>query len=417
VKLRVLHVIQSVAQNYGGPSAAVLGMCRAVSACDVDAEIYATNVDVGGRLDVPLLEPTVVDHVQVTFFPVHGPKRRFRFSLPLAQSLLRNVRRFDLVHIHSLYNFPALVAAHCCRYFRVPYLVRPHGTLDPYHYRQRRLVKAPYEALFERRNLVRAAAVHFTSKEEMRLAQLTGWRFKGVVVPLGIDLPPDNPNLRAAIESRWPECRGRRVILFLGRIDEKKGLNLLIPAAAHLMQSRPDLHLLIAGPENDGYGRRVRGWVRDHGIEARVSFTGMLTGEAKRCAFGAASLFVLPSRSENFGVAVAEAMAAGVPVLVSEHVNIAPQIVAANAGVAVPLRVKALQTEMATLLDNPHAAAVMGSNARAWAQAQLSWCLVGEKLANLYKAVAATEADGRWRRETNAVKWSGGNDTRGRGCA
>ncbi len=364
-------------------------MCRAVSAHSIDAEIYATNIDVQGPLDVPLYVPTSFEGVRTTFFPVQGPEQHFRFSLSFAHRLVSDVRRFDLIHIHSLYNFPTLVAAYSCRNSGVPYIIRPHGSLDPYHYRQRRLLKASYEALFERRNLAGAAAVHFTSEEEMRLAVLTGWRFKGAVVPLGVDLLNDGPDFRAIGDVLWPESQGKRIVLFLGRVDEKKGLDLLIPAFASLVQRRRDLHLLIAGPENSRYGQTVRSWVRERAIADRVTFAGMLTGAAKQAAFAVSSLFVLPSRSENFGVAVVEAMATGMPVVVSEHVNIAPEIVAAGAGVSVPLLVGELRGAMNRLLDNRDRMETTGRNARALAETEYSWDRVGEKLSNLYRRIIA----------------------------
>ena len=196
----------------------------------------------------------VVDGVSAKFFPIQGPKARFRFWWQFALRLARDTRRFDVLHIHSLYNFPGLIAAYFCRQLGIPYIVRPHGTLDPYHYRQRRMLKAPYEALFERRNLARAAAVHFTSDEELRLAQRTGWSFRGVVLPLGVDLPPADSGARAMADSLWPHCKGRRIVLFLGRVDEKKGLDFLIPAFASLTDERPDLHLLVA-EENDRWAQ------------------------------------------------------------------------------------------------------------------------------------------------------------------
>jgi len=388
--LRVLHVIQSVAPGYGGPSAAVLGMCRAVRGFGVQAEIFTTNVDVDGFLDVPFRERREFEGVPTTFFPPQLSPRRFRFSLPFARALFHSVRYFDLLHIHSLYNFPAAVAAWCCRRCRVPYILRPHGTLDPYHFRQRRLVKAGYEALFERRNLAFAAAVHFTSDEEMRLARMTKWSFQGVVVPLGVDVPPAAPPDRSIAESMWPRCKGKRVVLFLGRLDEKKGLDLLIPAFAKLVRQRPDLHLLIAGPENGGYGRTIRALARELRVEDAVTFAGMVRWEAKAGAFASAELFVLPSRSENFGVAVVEAMAAGLPVVVSEHVNIAPRIVAAGAGVEVALDIGDIEKAMASLLDNPARAQAMGHLARALVQAEFSWERAGARLAELYRGALRT---------------------------
>lgn len=303
---RVLHVIQSIAPRYGGPSAAVMGMCRAAAKRGVDVEVYSTNVDVEGEVAGPLGRKQEVEGVQVTLFPVRGPRQRIRWSWPMARAMASSVRGFDIVHIHSLYNFPGTFAAHLCRRFDVPYLVRPHGTMDPYHFSQRRLIKACYERLFERRNLAGAAAVHFTSEEELRLARQTGIRFEGIVIPLGVD--DECIGARVDAGDLWPGLRGKRRIMFLGRIDRKKGIDLLASAFADIARTENDLHLVVAGPENDDYGIELRRLVMRLGIEDRVTFTGMVTGERKAALFRGASMFVLPSHSENFGVAIVEAM-------------------------------------------------------------------------------------------------------------
>jgi glycosyltransferase involved in cell wall biosynthesis len=372
-RLRVLHVIQTVAQSDGGTSAAVLGMCQSVAAAGVDAEIYATRDGSADYARVPFFEKTIINDVQATFFPVQGTKRRFRFSYQFAQRLNRDARRFDLLHIHSLYNFLTLSSARIAARLGIPYIIQPHGSLDPYHYRQRRWLKAPYEAFFDRPVFARASAVLFTSEEEMRLANQTGWRFRGVVAPLGVELSAYESESCESETNLWPQCRSKRTLLFLGRVAEKKGLDILIPAFANLLRSRSDLHLLIAGPENDTYGNKVRSWVCAYNLSDSVTFAGMLTGEAKRSAFASATVFVLPSRSENFGFAVVEAMAAGLPVVLSEHVNIGRQIADSDAGLIVPLKTGQLEAAIGSLLDNPLLSESIGRNAKALAQSEFSW--------------------------------------------
>ena len=376
-------MIQSIAPRYGGPSAAVLGMCRAASQRGVDVEVYSTNVDVEGEVAGPLGCKREVQGVQVTLFPVRGPRQRIRWSWPMAQAMKRSIRQFDIVHIHSLYNFPGTLAAHLCRRCDVPYLLRPHGTLDPYHFAQRRLIKACYERVFERRNLAGAAAVHFTSDEELRLARKTGIQFEGIVIPLGVDAERVETRLNAS--DLWPELRGKRRVVFMGRIDRKKGIDLLMAAFAEIARSDRGLQLVIAGPENDDYGVTLRRLAVSLGIADHVTFTGMVSGENKAALFRDAAMFVLPSHSENFGVAIVEAMVAGVPVIASRNVNLWREIVDAGAGLAVDLEQTSLASAMRTILADLDYARELGRAGHAFAADAYSWNRVGELLVECYR--------------------------------
>src|SRR5262249_35803991 len=162
-------------------------------------------------------------------------------SRPLARALAVSIREFDIVHIHSLYQFPATIAAYYCRRYGVPYVVRPHGTLDPFLYRRHRIRKWVYETLWERRNLAAAAAVHFPAEEEMELAGSLGLEFDGVVVPLGVELEELRVPTRRLADF-WPETTGKKVLLFLGRINFKKGLDVLAQAFGAIARNRPDVH-------------------------------------------------------------------------------------------------------------------------------------------------------------------------------
>lgn len=388
--MHILHVISSVAPRYGGPSKAVLEMCRELVRRGEHAEIYTTNVDVDRYLDVPLERPVEVDGVPITYFPV-DVLNLYKISRPLAGALRSSIPDFDIVHVHSLYQFPATVAAFYCRRYGVPYIVRPHGTLDPFLYRRHRMRKWLYETLWERRNLAAAAAVHFTAEEEMELAGSLGLRFRGVVVPLGVDLE-ERPGPTCRLSQYWPETAGKKVILFLGRINFKKGLDILARAFGEIVRKRDDVHLLLAGPDSEGYGSQVCHWLKEEGVLHKTTFSGMLSGDRKGAALAESAMFVLPSYTENFGIAVVEAMAAGLPVVISSKVNIWRDVLQGGAGMVVDPQAHPTAEAMNLLLDDPATAARMGERGRRLARKHFSWDAAGARLADLYRQIVFPQA-------------------------
>jgi glycosyltransferase involved in cell wall biosynthesis len=387
--MKILHVIANLAPRYGGPSQACQDMARAVAQLGHQVSIYTTNQDGSGELPVPLDRPVWRDGVEIRYFPIQPP-RFWGTSLPLARALTRAIPTVDLVHIHSLYLFHGLVAGHLCRRFGVPYLLRPHGTLDPYIYRRHRGRKALMEFLFERRNIRGAAALHFTTAEEQELAAPYTAGAPGLVVPLGIDaaelaaLPPPG-----RFRERYPEVGNRRLILFFGRINFKKGLDILARAFGAVAREREDVHLVIAGPDNDGWGDRVREWLAEAGALPRTTFTGMLLGPEKLAVLKDAAMFVLPSYSENFGLAVIEALGAGLPVIISDKVNIWREVQAAGAGRVIPCEAGALARELLHLLNHPDLAADLGRQGRALVMDRFQWPHIGRSLAAAYGRIIA----------------------------
>jgi len=393
--MRILHVIPSLAARDGGPAKVAVEMCREIVRRGAEAEIYTTNVDGRGVLDVPPGKPVTLGGVRVTYFPV-DLSNYYKISRPLAAALKVAIPRYDVVHIHSLYQFPSTVAAYYCRRYGVPYIVRPHGTLDPFLFRRHRARKWLYEVAFERRTLRHAAAVQFTSEEESILAATHGLRLRPAVAPLGIDLD-DSPRsfVRGALGERWPETIGKRVLLYLGRLNFKKGLNLLAQAFGQIACEWSDVHLLIAGPDSDGYAAKVQLWLREQGVLDRTTFTGMVEGEAKAAVLAESMMFVLPSYTENFGIAVVEAMAAGLPVIISNRVNIWREIAAVRAGLVVNTDAGEVADAIGTLLMAPERADEMGRNGRGLAREHFSWKSAGARLMDLYAGVISTKASGR----------------------
>jgi glycosyltransferase involved in cell wall biosynthesis len=385
--VKILHVIASLAPRYGGPSKACLELCRELSRRGEQVAIYTTNIDGNGRMNVPLGTPLYRDGVEILYFPVQV-LRYYKFSPSLARALKAAIQEYDLVEISSLYLFPSTVAAHYCRRYGVPYLIRPHGTLDPYLFRHHRGRKWVYERLFEWRNLNRAAAIHFTTVEERELARPLGLKAPGVVAPIGVNLrdyayaPPDGTFLAA-----HPETRDKKIILFLSRLNFKKGLDLLAKAFGRLVRQRDDVHLVLAGPDDEGYGAKVRKWLEAEGVLGKYTFTGMLLGADKLSALCNADVFVLPSYTENFGIAVVEAMALRLPVVISNKVNTWREVAGARAGLVVNCDAQEVSKALLTLLDDPTMRREMGQQGRRLVEERFSWEIVGKQMVQVYRKI------------------------------
>ena len=387
--MRILHVIAGLDRRDGGPPEACLQLCRELARRGHEVSIYSTDLNLRGS-------PTEERDAAVTIkrFPCK-PRLRYSLSMPLAFALRRDIPSFDIVHINSLYTFPSTAAAYYCRHFRVPYLLRPHGTLDPYLFARHRPRKFVYEWLVELRNLKHAAAVHFTAAEEMELARRSVPEIKGVVVPLGVHPREYDRNMTAPTSgtSQYGEA-GRRSILFLGRLNFKKGLDLLVKAFGLVARTHDDVRLILAGPDEDNYSTRVRRWLKEEGILSKARFTGMLTGKEKVALLHSADIFALPSYSENFGLAVVEAMASGLPVVISNRVNIWREVAGANAGIVVNCDAVALADGLVALLDDSELRRTMGENGRRLVRQRYDWKIAGEQMLCVYREVLSKS--NRW---------------------
>ncbi|MBA4375967.1 MAG: glycosyl transferase [Anaerolinea sp.] len=385
--MRILHVIANLSPERGGPPKTALELSQALARLGHEVSLYTTNADGQDVLDVPTDRPVWVDGVTVHYFPI-GCFRRWGFSGSLGKALCADIPSFDVVHIHSLYLFHTFVAAHYCRHYGVPYLIRPHGTLDPFLRRKSRLKKAVYNFLVEKRSLDNAAAIHYTSQGEMDLGHdALKIRAPGVVVPLGLDVDEYSTlPTRGTFRARFPEIGNKFLVLFLGRINFVKGLDLLARAYGVIARQRQDVHLIIAGPDEEGYGRRVQSWLVNEGVLERVTFAGMLRGQDKLAAFADADVFVLPSYTESFGMAVVEAMACGLPVVISNKVNIWREVAQAEAGLVVNCDSGELADALLKIMDDPELKE-HGEKGKHLVQQRFTWERVASQMLQVYQAI------------------------------
>lgn len=360
--MKILHVIPSLSQNRGGPSFAIRAMAEAVIQASDEVHIVATDDDGAGHKSVPLERPLLENDITYIYF--HRQTKFYTFSWPLTFWLWNHVNKYDLLHIHSLFSYSTLPAAWFAHWHNVPYIIRPLGHLNRWGMKNRRAaLKRLSLRLVEGPILKRATLLHFTCEQERIEAQEVGVTGPSVIAPLGIDTAPfQQLPSEEEFTADYPQARNKMRLLFLSRIDPKKGLDLLLTAFAQLRQSCSELVLVIAGDGDATYLAELRVLARQLNIADAIIWTGFLTGQAKLAALAAADLFVLPSYSENFGIAVVEAMAAGLPVAISDQVGIHHEVSKSKAGLVTSCEAESLVAALYRIIANPSLRYQLGNN-------------------------------------------------------
>lgn len=390
--LRVLQIVPSISLVYGGPSQMVRGFSQALALAGADVTVLTTdsNGDTGqAPLAVPLNQPVEQDGYRVRYFRC-SPFRRYKFSVNLLRWLSQNAQNYDIAHIHALFSPISTAAATVARQQKLPYVLRPLGTLDPADLAKKKRLKQVYGQLLERPNLAGATAVHFTSPLEAEISHRFGVTTTDWVIPLGVDPQPPVSAVdedKTLAELQIP--RDRPLVLFLSRLDPKKGLDVLIPALAQVAQTKIPFHLVLAGdnPQDPAYKQAIEQQIQTLGLAERTTMTGFVRGAQKQALLQAADLFVLPSYYENFGIAVAEAMLAGLPVVISRGVYIWPDIVAGQAGWVCDLSVDALTRVLKESLESSDQRQIRGQQAQIYAQTHYRWDAIAKQTLAAYDQV------------------------------
>ncbi len=379
-KMRVLHIAPSLDPKFGGPGHSSAALCHALKEVGVDVTLYAfgreASVPVDGSLMVERFRPLAgtAAYPTVTYY----------------RQLLRNLARFDLVHLHCVWNPPITVAAFACRKVGVPYIVSPRGMLQDGAVQERRWLKEAYHRACERRTIGGASALHFLTRVERDNSR----RFLDGVVPFFVVPNGVDPALAEAVEpGRFRQAhaglQGKRILLFLGRLHRSKGLELQAQSVALLTRDFPDLVWVLVGPDDGEWGHVLR-LSRELKLERHVLWTGLLPQKASVEALADADAFVLTSRrgQEGHSMAMNEALAVGVPVIITETVGF-DEVKTWGAGHVVPWNPHHVAAAIAEVLMHRARAEQMREAARRLVAERLAWPKIAEQMVRLYEQVLA----------------------------
>jgi glycosyltransferase involved in cell wall biosynthesis len=354
--LRVLHVSPSVARSDGGPAEVIRGLVPALVDIGVDVTVEATSKGIG------LQDADVVAASNINIHPMVGHSS-VTYSSELATAIARTVAEYDVVHIHGLQSHVGSAAMRAARRAHVPYVIEPHGALNRYHWQQHRLRKRMWAASADKRNWKELAGVVYSSTSEAIQGGDVMKHVASYTIPLGVD------------ESLFSVARPAKstdsvpVVAYVGRITRKKRLDLLLDALVEPGLSDVDLKVVVAGRADGTLGIDPSRYVEMLGVSDRVSLVGSIDARERLELLSRASVFVLPSEDESFGVAVAEAMAAGAAVVTSNAVGLAEEAEAAGALVVADLDPGSFAKAINQALSDKS----LGESARAYAKSNFTW--------------------------------------------
>ena len=383
--MRILHVIPWLAPRYGGPAILVPQASAALHLRGHDVEIVTTNIDRHGVLEIPTGGAVEWSGATVTFHPLGRP-RSFATSWRLLADVHRRASAFDVLHIHYLYRFPGIAASIAAAHAGVPYLIQAHGALDPWTRSRKRRAKDMYHFLIEDRVIRGAAGIVATSAQEREGVRRLGYEEPIYIVPCGIDADALRQPAPRDLLTRKGVPVQSRIVSFLGRISRGKGTDLLIDAFQETASIFEDAHLVIAGPDDEGRQPDLVARSIELNLGSRVSFVGRLDGADKRALLQASEVLVMPSVAESFGMAAAEAMAVGCPVVVTAGVAISGAIAENGAGFVVGRNVADLASAVNAILGNPNAHR-MRVAAKALVDRLYAWPVVARAAEAMYATV------------------------------
>ena len=382
-KLKVLHVTPSMSPAWGGPALAVAELAAASAGQGIQCEILTTHGYRVGSGQVPT--PGIPIYSFDAGFGV-AARTWTGYSRKLVRFLRDRVTDFDLVHIHEIWHFPAYAACCAARAHRLPYVFTIHGELSDWGLRQKALKKRIYRFFVLDRMLREAGALHAITRTEQEQIRKLGFDTPVVVAPNGtkeFSLPSPKK-----LTQRFPQLNGKRVVLFLGRLHPKKGLDILARSFAAIAGRFDDLALLVVGPDKFGTRQDMEAILNAAGLLERTVFTGLLTGEEKLAALSCADLFVLPSHSDVLGIAVLEALAARVPVVITTGCEF-PEVSEYGAGLIAEADATSIAQAMSQLLANKELRRSMGEQGHKLVTERYTWQAAAATMSALYRTLVA----------------------------
>lgn len=341
--MKTLHIVQRIDERGGGIVSAVISILTIEKSIGIESTVISIRADG--------LDPSFLEMAKVKILAPSFPAR-FSRSKSTNNWLCKNAHNYDLIIIHAIWGALPIEASHIAYNLRIPYVIWPHGSLDPFDLRKKKYIKKMVGPIVIRPILNRSAAIVCTADMEAERLEKYGAKTNTKVLPLPIT-PLSGQGDRQSFRRKFSLSNDDFVLLFLSRIDYIKGLNLLVPAIEEISAKYLNIKLIIAGADSNGYEKKVRSWIKKYELEDRIIIAGFLSGQDKHDAFVGSDCFVLPSMKENFGISVVEALSAGLPVLISRNVYIWKEIIKAGGGWACDCSIESVIEAITNILKAP----------------------------------------------------------------
>lgn len=378
---QVCHVVASINENTGGTAFFVASLTLAVANQQISSHIFTLDYkQLGSQIST--------EGIKIHSYPANFLARYLRGFAPKASHALWHLAstQLDLIHSHGLWMFPNLYARQAALSNSLPLVISPHGMLEAWSLNRSRSKKWLAWLLYEHNNLNSATVFHATSGKEVNSIRNLGFKQPIALIPNAVDLPDYSERLnKEALSHRFPELSDKKWLLFLSRLHPKKGIDNLLYVWQTLAAQFSDWHLILAGPDLIGYQAKLEMLVEQLNIRQRVTFTGMLSGQYKACALQNANLFVLPTHSENFGIAVAESLAYGVPVITTKG---APwqDLESYGCGWWIEDNQQALMDSLVDAMEmSGSQRQTMGLKGRNLVETKYSWNAIAQDMASVYR--------------------------------
>ena len=383
--MKILMTIPYLASVYGGPSKVVKDLANNLGNRGIEVDLITTNAGGHTKLDVPINCWIERDGYSVQFFNCFH-QYDFVLSASLGRWMAKNVANYDVVHTHNMFAPAMAIACWICRKQNIPYVTTPHGMLEPWALSYKASKKSLYYKHVEIPLLKSASAIHVLNDLEESNVNTLGFP-QTTIIHNGIHRKTFEAHAKPdLLYQKFPDIQNKKIILFLGRIDPKKGLDLLAPAFATAKARFPNIHLIVAGPDSTNFLPTAQSYFAQENCLEAVTFTGMLMGELKRAVLAAADIYIAPSYSEGFSMSVLEGMATGLPCIITTGCNF-PEAAIAKAAHVVETNSQAIASALVQCLQDETGAKALGRRAKGFVLKNYTWEQSAEKLSQVYSSI------------------------------
>ncbi len=380
--MKILQIAENLYLESGGPTKVVCELAEILNRKGLPTTVFSTaSAKKWGNIRPLAAESKIFEQNFLSFFwPGH--------SVAFAEAIIKNIKNFDVVHVHEIWHYPHFIACLAARVAGIPYVVAPHGAMDRWCWRRRALAKNLFFNIVEKEIFSGAAAVQALTRAEAEDIKKRAPASRIVKIPNGINL--DDFALmpqRDEFERNFGIAPQEKMILYLGRIDQKKGLDLLSLAFGAVSRKKNNARLVIAGPDNSEYAREIKKILENQKVADKTIFAGNLSGSAKMAALARADVFVLPSYSEGFSMAILEAMVCGIPSIFTQQCNF-PEAGENKAALIIDCDQYQLAEAINIVFDSAETSAQIGANAKKLITRDFSLEAVSARMISLYRAIA-----------------------------